>query len=258
MKVSGLYFVPNHPSTPTTASSYTNLVSTFQTTYPTATPLPRWSLDHRLFRSAPTAPTDTTTDPKPAQFQHFLSLTYHPEKSYICHHPPSAKANSASESLIIAIPYAQGDTYLTLLTTKLSALWTRGSALQVKQGVTFSIGDFIVRFGELKLLRAGIGSGGQGATQGTVVMIQTSALTSMDEEGDTQSDTVMTEEQEAAEREEAEKEAQELIRALWTELAGRGREGVKEVMSRFEGTGQERERWAEVRIWCEVLKLRQS
>lgn len=120
-----------------------------------------------------------------------------------------------------------------------------------------------MRAGEVRMPRPG--SGGQHLAQGVVVCIETELLGGEEGEEDAEvaveGDVVMGEgDEDGGEKGmgvEAMREARETIRGLWKDLGVEGgKEGVKEVMSNYAGAEEEQARWAEVRMWCEVLRLR--
>lgn len=165
---------------------------------------------------------------------------------------------------MVAIPAAQAEPFVALLTSKQSALWTHRQTHSVRDGAAFQVGECVVRAGEVRMPRPG--SGGQHVAQGVVVCIEMELLESEEGEGEdaevaVEGDVVMGERDgdggEKGVGVEAMREARETIRGLWKDLGFEGgKEGVKEVMSNYTGAKEEQARWAEVRMWCEVLRLR--
>ena len=257
---------------------------------PSAAPLPRWSLEHRLLRAPPPPQpaAAASTDPKLLPHQHILSLSHHPGKTYL-YIPANTTTNAATSVAgagsgtgsasgaasgagasggatpgpVVAIPAAQAEPFVALLTSKQSALWTHRQTHSVRDGAAFQVGECIVRAGEVRMPRPG--SGGQHLVQGVVVCIETELLGGEEGEEDAEvaveGDVVMGEgDGDGGEKGmgvEAMREARETIRGLWKDLGVEGgKEGVKEVMSNYAGAEEEQARWAEVRMWCEVLRLR--
>ena len=160
---------------------------------------------------------------------------------------------------MVAIPAAQAEPFAALLTSKQSALWTHRQTHSVRDGATFQVGECVVRAGEVRMPR--LGSGGQHVAQGVVVCIETKLQGSGEGEGEDAEVAVEGDGDgdggEKGVSVEAMREARETIRGLWKNLGVEGgKEGVKEVMSNYAGAEEEQARWAEVRMWCEVLRLR--
>lgn len=131
----------------------------------------------------------------------------------------------------MAIPAHQNDAFLQLLLGKLGALWAPRAAVQVPVGIGYDLGDFTVRLGELKAV------GAQAVSRGFVVCI---AAVGEIGQGDEEPPAVMDE--------AAVADAQELVREVWS---GLGVEGAREAITRDPGDAD-----GEVKLWCEVLRLR--
>jgi hypothetical protein len=239
-------------SSATGSSAFQTIDSTLQTKY-SATPLPRWSLEHRLSHSTSTSPGDE----KPADYHHVLNLSYYPGKTYLHTHSHWDIAEPRPHNpkdVVVAIPSSQSESFVKLLNTKLSAMWTQKQALVVRDGLAFALGELVVRVGELRSAR---GVGGSPPTlQGVVVCIESRAEDpgSQDNMNMDKGKGVTPPKQET---EQTVRDVQEMIKDLWRNLDVQGRkEGIKQAFSSYGGESEvEAVHW-EVRMWCEILRLR--
>ena len=74
---------------------------------------------------------------------------------------------SSEPADIVAVPATAGDDFLQLVYTRFGPLWTARSMMTVSNGQAFGVGDFTIRYGELKL-----GQGSTQQTKGTVVEVE--------------------------------------------------------------------------------------
>ncbi|KAF2875061.1 mediator complex, subunit Med20 [Massariosphaeria phaeospora] len=302
MKYSGLYFISN-PGTSLDASLHVvnSLVNGLESHFPFATRQNPWSLIHRLLRSVPppAAKPDAGNAPLPAlTHQHVLGLSYLSQSQTYCYiqtststpssQPPhnqvvkgepvsraatpqpahDAASSASSPGTIISIPTAQSESHIALLATHLSALWTFRQTLQIPQGITYHVGQFVIRVGEIRASRSGAQSGSV-LSPGVVCCITTVAGTSDDIDGEgyeTEFDsghTSVTEDGRMEDEDEDENvdldDAEKLIRGFWETLREGmdfGRAEVREVMMGKHGLKGNGQKEAVVRMWGEVLKLR--
>ena len=115
--------------------------------------------------------------------------------------------------------------------------------LQVQNGPAFDTGDYTVSMGELKH------PGAQQVVRGVLVCIQSKPSSGQDSEG---LDKMKVDDSTAQEQEEALANAkQDEIRNFWKKFGIV--EGTKEVFCTSQPGDDE---FAEVRLWCSVLRLR--
>lgn len=170
-----LYFLPTNPSE---NSPLPGLVNHITTNY-TYGLLPRWSLEHRLFREnystvlAAYGLPDNRPKPGPKCLQ-MLALSHLPTHSYAAittMQAPSqtragtpASSNSSTEgtgepATLIAFPAGpSSDGFLSLCISRMGAIWTPRPTLTVSNGLGYRFGDYCIRLGEV---RQGTGSGAQ-------------------------------------------------------------------------------------------------
>ncbi|KAG7007823.1 hypothetical protein G7Y79_00008g024610 [Physcia stellaris] len=190
MPATGLFFLP----TTTADSSPLPTLLNALTAHYDPTPLPPWSLHHRIFRDQ--KPPSTTSDGVPGtgpRYLQILSLSHHPTTSYVAitrtsslttntqtrvGTPASSGSNggasgagtgdtSTEPASIIAIPAgASTEEFVQLLLAKFGPLWTQRQTLGVRNGLAFGVGGFVVRVGEV----VQGGSAGVGA-RGVVVEV---------------------------------------------------------------------------------------
>ncbi|KAI9800027.1 MAG: hypothetical protein M1833_003556 [Piccolia ochrophora] len=268
MPLTGLYFLPDAPSPITLQSLIDRLTKTYS-----PTPLQRWTLDHRLFRSTTTSSSTTSPSdrPPPPRFLQVLSLSYHPNKSYVCisSSPPPPQTTSSSTATatpppptIIAVPSPSStEELIQLLTLKMGPLWTSRQTLVVSGGASFEMEDMRVRIGEVKQGGSGVGTGGgpgAGGSQigrGVAVEVEVGIERGGREEdgGEDDEEDVQEETEDKGKLEEVDWVAgEEAIRAIWEGLGLSGGrafikvEGVDGVETGLVGGLQ----------WCELLRLR--
>ena len=230
-----LYFLP-----PTTDRSTARTIAEKLSSQYEPTPLPRWTLEHRLMRETPrTVPSTGDDKASTSRYLQFLSLSHRPGRSYIAISAPQAQtragtpassvgdsANGEAPATIIAIPSGlQSEEMVQLVVGKLSPLWSHRQTLHVGNGMAFEMEDFRIRIGEVRQ--------GQGAlVKGTVVEMEWLASPGGDlEERDW--DT-----------------AQLVIRAFWETL---GIDGAREVI-RVSGSGDKG--FDLVSQYCQLLRFR--
>ena len=205
------------------------------------TPLPRWTLEHRLFKETPKQ--NENGEPRPTQaprYLQLLNLSHHPEFSYIttittqtpqqqsqAPTPASSAAGfegSGEPAVVTAIPSGPStEAFFNLLVSKFGPLWTQRQSLCVTNGQAFDIaGNFRVLIGEVK-------QGLQGTQLGRGVVVEVQWL---DDEGEEQWD-----------------EGEEVIRAFWASLGLKGAKECLHVAGKEDG-------FVNVRQWCEILRLR--
>ncbi|KAI9815485.1 MAG: hypothetical protein M1827_002619 [Pycnora praestabilis] len=107
MTITGVYFILESPTTSVFQTLVAHLTATYQ-----PTPLPRWSLEHRLMReTAPSSSNATSTtageEGKTAaatvaqqpKYLQYLHLSHHPGKSYVCIKAPQDGTAAAAVGL---------------------------------------------------------------------------------------------------------------------------------------------------------------
>lgn len=114
--------------------------------------------------------------------------------------------------------------------------------LHIQNGQVFDTGDYTVRIGELKQ------SGGPQIVRGLLVCIQ-SNLSS--EQNDEEGDKMKVDDSTVHEQEASTKAKQDAIRDFWKKFGIV--EGVKEA---FCTSNSGDDGFAEVRLWCSILRLR--
>ena len=197
-----------------------------------------------MFRQAPAAES-SPDEPKANENDRYLqtlSLSHHPSKSYVAitdaHTNTQTRAGAPATSglgndgvnndpaTVVSIPSGlQSEDFIQLMTIKFSLLWTPRQVLFISNGQCFKIGDFQIRFGELRHGH-GQGQGGMQHVRGVAVEIEWM------ESGE--------EDWEIVER---------TIGGFWEALDVQGAKLLIRIAGVEEGD-------AVVRQWCEVLKLR--
>lgn len=243
---SSLYFLPPTPDQPPPSTTLT----THLTTLYNPTPLPPWSLTHRLFRETPLPTTlshDKSKPPPPSRYLQTLTLSHHAPRTYIAitstHAPPQTRAGTPADAAwststggsdpatLISLPTSpSSEEFITLLLTKYGPLWQQRQILGIVNGQGFEIDDFRVRIGEVRQAGGGVGGGGPGQMMG----IGKGAVCEVEwvggEEGDLEG-------------------AGEVIAGFWEGLGVKGGRKVYEVPGVREGDGS-------VRQWFEGLRVR--
>jgi len=186
-----------------------------------------------------------------------LHLSYHPQKAYVAVDShvlaKSGPANDTSgkatfvttpgtADTVIAIPASQRDQFFGLITTTMGALWTPRMPLQVQNGPAFDTGEYMVRMGELKQ------SGAQQVVRGVLVCIQSNPSSGENGEGVVKT---KVEDSTAQEQDVSAKTRQDELRDFWKKFGIV--EGAKEVFCTSQPGD---DGFAEVRLWCNVLRLR--
>lgn len=213
--------------------------------YYNPSPLPPWSLTHRLFREMPTGPQTTLEKGKATgqRYLQILALSHHAPQTHIAitttnapaqtraGTPASSNVSAGAESIsgepatIISIPSGLAtEDFIQLAVMKLGASWQQRQTLNVVHGHALEVGDFRIRVGDV---RQGSGGGAQNG-RGTVVEVQWVGS----EEG-----------------EEDWESAEAVIGSFWDGLGVRGARKVFWVPGLAEGEGS-------VRQWCDILRIR--
>ncbi|KAF2806218.1 uncharacterized protein BDZ99DRAFT_465866 [Mytilinidion resinicola] len=265
MKVCGLYYVAGQPpsSSAPGSSTFQEVVSAIHKRYTKARPLPPWNLAHNLSRSTPA----TSDDPTPRAYHHALNLSFHPGKTFLYIHPPpipGVPMRPGPGNAVVAIPATQTESFNNLLSTKFSALWTPKQSLSIRDGHAYGIGELIIRVGEVKSAK-GVG-GNPPALHGVVVYIGNHVGDPNAADGKfastISSDRKVEDAAKAVSSEEEVKEAvtfvQEMIKEVWKglEVAGGLKEPHKEKFVQYEGQDEWEAAEMEVRMWCDILRLR--
>jgi hypothetical protein len=174
----------------------------------------QFGLEYRLYRS--TNPADDKIS-KEARWHHMLHLQYYPGQNFfrVFEYP-----NGVESSSISSIPDTHVNDYKTLMAQKMAALWAPRFTATIPKGVTFEIGDIVVRIGEVRA--EGIGQG----IRAVLVAIQIPSHANMSTEDEAVSKDIIVE--------------------LWKSL---GVDRAKEAW----GFGDEPK---VVKAWCDILKSR--
>lgn len=146
-----------------------------------------------------------------------LHLQYYPGQNFfrVFEYP-----NGVESSSISSIPDTHVNDYKTLMAQKMAALWAPRFTATIPKGVTFEIGDIVVRIGEVRA--EGIGQG----IRAVLVAIQIPSHANMSTEDEAVSKDIIVE--------------------LWKSL---GVDRAKEAW----GFGDEPK---VVKAWCDILKSR--
>ncbi|KAF1986679.1 hypothetical protein K402DRAFT_463584 [Aulographum hederae CBS 113979] len=219
-----LHYIPDHQAHPTIQTLNTRL----RTYHPDATALGKFSLEHRLLRSAQGAfPTiDGTPGAQGLRYQQLLTLDYQPGHQshvHVAEVPPTGKGfevpDHSVKSTTITIDVSQTDKFWQLLLNGFKAIWVPRAVMAVSGGSSWELGEFVIRMGELRLL------GPQPQGKGVVV-----GVWSKDDIVEEERDATLT-----------------VMRVIGMSmshgLGGAG--GVKE----FAGDD-------EVKVWCDLLRMR--
>ncbi|KAF2763509.1 hypothetical protein EJ05DRAFT_472403 [Pseudovirgaria hyperparasitica] len=232
----------------------------------------RFTLEHRLFRSTPGPST------APALL-HILTLA-HRSHTHLYAHPSDSSNTSGNRNSsdsggghnnrasgnIIAIPTTHANEYRDLLVGKMSGLWAPRSALSVAGGEVWSLGSadadgdvdaaaYVMRIGEVRTL------GTNAQPRGVIIVVEEGIGIEGDEDEEDEAWDIDVqgggpggeEEEEMGKKVEVAAAASLMgLREVWEKI---GVKGAKETVGRF-ARGERRREEAEVRMWCEVLKLR--
>ena len=154
-----LYFIPD-----TVSSSAATLLPTILDRLAknhNPSPLPRWSLEHRLMRStvAPSSSSTSSSVPPAVRYLQLLTVSHLPGRSFVNVSPAQAQPTSQTGTVpagnMVAIPAGpQTDEFSHFLTAKLAPLWTSRQTLLVQNGFGFEMEDYRVRIGEVKQAQA--------------------------------------------------------------------------------------------------------
>ena len=187
-------------------------------------PLGRWSLEHRLYReNRPTGEEGTAprpTDPSTAGYLQLLSRSNVSEYLHVS--ITDAKAVAAKEpSVIVALPAPiGGEDFTQLINTRMGPLWLPRQTLHVSNGLAYSTGEFVIRYGELRQ-----GQGSAAHVRGVVVEVEWTHAADEDLSA-----------------------AEATISAFWDELE------MKDA-KKFFGASRPDLEFPDARLWVEVLKL---
>lgn len=250
MPVTALYFLPaSSPDSNPTQDILAKLTSHYD-----ASPLPSWTLSHRIFRETPFAqhppqpspsPTNGVDKAKPPgpRFLQILSLSHHAPRTYVAitstHAASQTRAGTPASSNISAeaasggaatiVSIATGpssEEFIQLIASKFGPLWQQRQILSAGRVYAFEIGEFRVRVGELRQGGSGGGQMGRGAVCEVAWVGE--------EAGPEQEDW----------------EAREVVvKGFWEGLALRGAREVYWVPGLGDGEGT-------IRQWCELLRPR--
>jgi len=151
---------------------------------------------------------------------------------------PSAEAAAGTPETIVTIPSNQYDSFINLLTARFTALWAPRTYLHVVNGKAYTVGEFIIRLGDLRQ------TGGPHPVRGLVCCIEASSTRK--EDGGIQSPDQAKKQEESTTA---------LMANLWARI---GFEGAKEVFISSSSTTEETagEGFEEARLWCDLLRLR--
>jgi len=193
------------------------------------TPASSWVLDHRLLRSAAAS----TNDKSPPRFQHILSLGHRPGKLYVAVNPAQpAQKDVGSKDTVITIRPQQGDAFFNLLKERFGALWTFRSRLSILNGVEYNVGEFKIRLGELRQI-----SGQQQTVRAVICCIETSSMADGGDNGPGSNGSA----------------TRAALSDLWAAI---GFANIKEAFGTYPIDSTTEEGFDEVRLWCDVLRLR--
>ncbi|EON64449.1 hypothetical protein W97_03680 [Coniosporium apollinis CBS 100218] len=205
-------------------------------------PLGSWTLDHRLLRSTPSS----IDFQGPWRYQHLLRLGHDPSKTFV-HVADPSNTEDPARNATIAIPFDQQSAFANLLTSKYAALWTPKQTVQVQNGHAYAVGEFIIRLGELRLV------GVQQRHLGVIVSIQETVAPDNDEpkengelagpRADPDPDQLNG---------EGLRQVQDDIEDLWKQF---GISSAKE-LSNERPDGSRGGLFEDIRLWCELLRLR--
>ncbi|MCJ1261930.1 hypothetical protein MMC22_001799 [Lobaria immixta] len=236
MPLTGLYFLP---TTPSENSPLPGLVNRITANYTCAPLLPRWSLEHRLFRETPNpalGPLAVDEKPKPGpRYLQMLALSHHPAQSYVAVTTTqaasqtragtpassnfSAEGSGEPATLVCIPPGPPSDDFLHLVSSRMGPMWMQRPILSVSNGLGYRVGDYRIRLGEV---RQGAGSGAQ--LKGIAVEVEWAGA----EEGEWEM-------------------GEPAIRAFWEALGMKKGRGIVQVAGMEKGNGSARQ-------WFEVLR----
>lgn len=249
-----VYYIPNQGAQLSVSLDYVKaIVAGIESSFPRADKAGTWGLTHRLLRDNPPY-SETGRENYPHAYQHLLHVsTISPDRAYnFIQHPPNAGQNGnvgATPRIAIAsLPLAQGDAHAGFLANQMPLLWTPQRMLDVVNGKTFQAGDFLIYVGELRSRRQA--QTGNQISPAVVVCVSTHAG-GPDNDDNTSSAPA---DDNAIDLEYA----QASIRELWNTIKKDitfGRAEVREQMQSVQGFGhgEEQNREAVVRMWCEAL-----
>ncbi len=247
-------------------------------------PVGRWTLDHRLLRSTPATVEDKT---RPRFVQLLTVSSLRAGSTFVSvsalrqsqHQQQSQQKGTAQDSdaqpMVIAIPTQQTEAYYGLLAAKFGALWTARPGLHVLNGVTYNVGEFVVRLGELR--QPGTGQTG---VRGIVVSVEVAESPETQREaagrgmkgeapGEGENSGASGSRNEVEERDAGALHADgEGGKSDYEERLEESRKAIRDVWNLFEVEGA-REAWSgssastgwertveQVRTWCEALRFR--
>ena len=246
MPVTALYFLPaSSPDSNPTQDILAKLTSHYD-----PSPLPGWTLSHRIFRETPSPQPSASLSnginkakPPSTRFLQILTLSHHAPRTFVAitstHSASQTRTGTPASSNVSAEPASgepatiisiaagsSSEEFVQLVVTKFGPLWQQRQILSAGSGYAFEVGDYRVRVAELRQGGSGGGQMGRGAV---------CEVTWVGEE---------------AEQEEEGWEAGEaVVNGFWEGLALRGAREVYRVPGLGDGEGT-------IRQWCELLRPR--
>lgn len=246
MPVTALYFLPaSSPDSNPTQDILAKLTSHYD-----LSPLPGWTLSHRIFRETPSAQTSASltngidkAKPPGTRFLQVLTLSHHAPRTFVAitstqiasqtrvgtpaSSNTSAEAASGEPATIVSIAAgSSSEEFVQLIVTKFGPLWQQRQILSAGSGHAFEVGGYRVRVAELRQGGSGGGQMGRGAVC-EVTWI-----------GD-----------EAEQGKEGWDAGEAVVKSFWEGLALRGAREVYWVPGLGDGEGT-------IRQWCELLRPR--
>ena len=220
-----LFFIPVTPSTTADNLPSHAIFRTLVKTH-SLEPLPKWSLEHRLFRDTSQPSNAAAADQSKGfrtRYLQLVSLSHRPGNTYLAITDTYAVAAGGVESssdpvTVVTIPASSAPDFTQLMISRFGPLWVQRQVVYVQNGQAFELGEFVIRFGDVRQ-----GQGGAQQIKGTVVEIESTS---------------------------GEDDAGEAIREFWTQL---NVPGAKEFIS-VPGLAAVPE--PVVQQWCDAMRLR--
>ena len=189
-------------------------------------PLGNWTLEHRLHReNQPAGDAAPQSDPSALGYLQILKRSYVADLTHVSVADRRTMRGDAPAA-VVAIPVASHDEFTQFVGTRLGPLWVYRQTAHVAGGAAYGIGNFNVRFGEV---RTGQGSAAQ--VRGIVVEIEWVEEVNVDQA-----------------------RAEEAIHAIWDEIDTKDGK-MKDAKKFFPGT-QTGQDFVGERLWFEALKLK--
>lgn len=253
---SRIYYIPNQGAQLQASQDCVKaIVGGIEASYPHVDTAGTWTLSHRILRDVPPYSESGQADYVHAQ-QHLLHVSnVSQDRTYnLIQDPPPTDQNETSTPnthvAISSIPLNQTDAYFGFLVNQMPLLWSPQRMLDVVNGKTYRIGDFLIHIGELRSRRQA--QTGIASSPAVAVCISTHVAGPDDDDESTPS------------TDEAGIDfdyAQDSIRELWNTIKKDttfNRSEVRENMQLAQDFGREEElaREAVVRMWCTALSPR--